>query len=111
MLLVRIGVFKMVEQNPTSFNCYHCKKSIPVLGAFKVTRTEECPYCSASLHCCRMCKFFDTKVYNECYESNADRIVDKEKANFCDYFTLTGDKNNEVSKEDLLNSADALFKK
>lgn len=95
----------------TSFNCYHCQKTIPVLGAFKITRTEECPYCSTSLHCCRMCSFYDPKVYNECRETNADRIVDKEKANFCDYFNLSDGKNAENVKEDLLNSAAALFKK
>jgi len=58
-----------------------------------------------------MCKFFDPKVYNECLETNADRIVDKEKANFCDYFTLSGGGASRPSKEDLVNSADALFKK
>jgi hypothetical protein len=58
-----------------------------------------------------MCKFYDSKVYNECYESNADRIVDKEKANFCDYFVLSGGSSNGPSKDDLINSADALFKK
>ena len=79
----------MAEQHPTSIKCYHCQKSIPILGAFKVTRTEECPYCSWSLHCCKMCKFYDPQVYNECTEPNADRVVDKEKANFCDYFRPT----------------------
>jgi hypothetical protein len=58
-----------------------------------------------------MCKFFDSTVYNECLESNAERIVDKEKANFCDYFTLSGGPSNAASKEDLLKSADSLFKK
>ena len=95
----------------TSFNCYHCQKSIPVLGQFKITRTEECPYCSTSLHCCRMCKFYDAKVYNECHESNADRIVDKEKSNFCDYFVLSDGKNAAQAKEELINLADSLFKK
>lgn len=99
------------SNNPPSIICYHCHKSIPILGAFKVTRTEECPYCSWSLHCCKMCKFYDSKVYNECTEPNADRVVDKEKANFCDYFTLSSGGQGGPSKEDLINSADALFKK
>lgn len=94
-----------------SITCYHCKKSIPLLGAFKIVRTEECPYCSTSLHCCRMCTFYDPKVYNECRESNADRIVDKEKANFCDYFNLSDGRDAVEVKETLINAADALFKK
>lgn len=95
----------------TSFNCYHCHKAIPVFGAFKITRTEECPYCTTSLHCCRMCKFYDPKVYNECHESNADRIVDKEKSNFCDYFVLSDGKDAATSKDELINLAESLFKK
>jgi hypothetical protein len=58
-----------------------------------------------------MCKFFDARVYNECKESNADRVVDKEKANFCDYFTLTGGLIEDNSVESLKSAADSLFKK
>jgi hypothetical protein len=97
--------------SPKVFYCYKCQKSIPVLGAFKINRTEECPYCSTSLHCCKMCKFYDPKIYNECHESNAERILDKEKSNFCDYFSLSDGKSNLESKEKLINTADALFKK
>jgi hypothetical protein len=81
------------------------------MGPLKVSRTEECPYCSVGLHCCRMCTFYDPKVYNECRESNADRIVDKEKANFCDYFNLSDGKKTGTSTEDLMNKADSIFKK
>ncbi len=101
----------MTPENPTSFACYFCLKNIPVIGAFKVMRTEDCPYCSKSLHCCKMCKFFDPRVYNECIENNADRVVDKEKANFCDYFSLKGAQSSGPTKDELLKSADALFKK
>lgn len=94
-----------------SIVCYNCKKNIPILGSFKIVRTEVCPYCMRSLHCCKMCTFFDSKVYNECRETNAERIVDKEKANFCDYFNLSDGKNAEDVKKDLLSAADALFKK
>jgi hypothetical protein len=58
-----------------------------------------------------MCKFFDPKVYNECHETNAERIVDKEKANFCDYFVLTDGKNPGTNKEELIDAAASLFKK
>lgn len=91
--------------------CYQCNKTIPILGAFKIVRTEECPYCSTSLHCCRMCTFYDVKVYNECRESNAERIVDKEKANYCDYFTLSNGQAAGESRDDLLNKAASIFKK
>ena len=101
----------MSTNNQASFKCYNCKKDIPVFGSFRVTRTEECPYCSRSMHCCKMCKFYDVRVYNECLETNADRVVDKEKANFCDYFTLTDGGSGGPSVDELVNLADALFKK
>jgi hypothetical protein len=57
-----------------------------------------------------MCGFFDTKAYNECREPTADRIVEKEKANFCDHYKLGsgGTKLDEVT--DLLSKANSLFK-
>ncbi len=58
-----------------------------------------------------MCTFYDLKVYNECRESNADRIVDKEKANFCDYFNLSDGLKAGPSTEELINAAASLFKK
>lgn len=94
-----------------NITCYNCHKSIPILGAFKIVRTEECPYCSKSLHCCRMCSFYDPKTYNECRETNAERIVDKEKANFCDYFDLSDSLKDGQKKEELIDLAASLFKK
>lgn len=57
-----------------------------------------------------MCEFYDTKSYNECRESMADRILEKEKANFCDYFKFGPSTNQDNLKEDALNKANALFK-
>tara|TARA_B100000927_G_C16451754_1_gene464112 strand:- start:785 stop:970 length:186 start_codon:yes stop_codon:yes gene_type:complete len=59
-----------------------------------------------------MCVFYDRTCYNECKEPLAERILEKEKANFCSYFKLNGgDTRPEKSKEDLFSAADALFKK
>lgn len=77
-----------------------------------VGRKDSCPNCLSDIRCCKMCLFYDPKAYNECRESSADRITDKEKANFCDYFKL-GDKNSNPDQErqDALARAAALFKK
>jgi hypothetical protein len=59
-----------------------------------------------------MCQFYDTKAYNECREPMADRITEKEKANFCDYFKIGGGENDaEKKRQELLAKAQALFKK
>ena len=59
-----------------------------------------------------MCQHYDKSAYNECREPNADRVLDKEKANFCDYYKFGNPGKQEgPSKEYLLAKANALFKK
>lgn len=59
-----------------------------------------------------MCQFYDISCYNECREPTADRITDKEKANFCDFFKLgDGTDSNLEKQKSALSAADALFKK
>lgn len=64
------------------------------------------------VRCCKMCTFYDPKSYNECRESSADRIQDKEKANFCDYFKINAlGADPDQAKKEALAKAAALFKK
>lgn len=92
-------------------SCYSCQKPLDLAPEAKIGKSEECPYCFASLRCCKMCGFFDPKSYNECREPSAERIVEKEKANFCDFFSLSNSSQGGGSdKEDLLAAAKALFK-
>lgn len=77
-----------------------------------VSRSDTCPSCMTDIRCCKMCQFYDPKSYNECRESSADRIQDKEKANFCDYFKIGSSYNNaDKERQDALARAQALFKK
>ena len=93
-----------------STRCYKCDAQIELSIGKDVSRSEECPSCYCSIRCCFMCEFYDKSSYNECREPTAERIVDKEKANFCDFFKLSGSKTTN-EKEDLLAKANALFKK
>ncbi|MCP4666428.1 MAG: hypothetical protein GY849_08670, partial [Deltaproteobacteria bacterium] len=64
------------------------------------------------LRCCRQCKFFDYHAYNECREVSAERIVDKERSNFCDYFVPRGSAQKNVNMaQDAKMALEALFKK
>lgn len=77
-----------------------------------VGRRDTCPHCMADIRCCKMCQFYDPKAYNECRETQADRVQDKEKANFCDYFKIGSPGSNpDQERQDLLAKANALFKK
>lgn len=89
--------------------CFNCHKDLDLSPGAKIMRNEECPYCYASLHSCKMCEFYDQTAYNECRETSADRIVEKEKANFCDYFILKGGGSGN-DQQSAVDAANALFK-
>ena len=91
--------------------CTFCGGSIRLDGR-KVSRNDTCPHCGRELRCCRQCKFYDTHAYNSCREVTAERIVDKERSNFCDYFVPTGSRQKSVNKkEEAKRALEALFKK
>lgn len=91
-------------------NCYKCHKELDFSSGVKVGRQEECPHCYANLHCCKMCHFYDKTAYNECKEPMANRVLEKEKANFCDFFKLGSGGSSGPDKDSLLNVANSLFK-
>lgn len=101
----------MIEAVATS--CYACKKPLG-LPAGNIGRSESCINCRADVRVCKNCIHYDTRSYNECREPSAERVVDKEKRNFCDYFSLSLGNQSKVvdsKKEDALKKLDDLFKK
>ncbi len=72
----------------------------------------------SDVRACKNCTHYDPKIYNECRETQAERIVDKEKSNYCDYFSLMSDNKGSNKdgtmgspKSDALSALDDLFKK
>jgi len=66
--------------------CASCHKELKIEG--KIGRRDTCPSCGSELHSCNNCEFYEEGAYNQCRETQAERVLDKEKANFCDYFRL-----------------------
>jgi hypothetical protein len=64
-----------------------------------IHHSSECPKCAKSLHTCRCCSFYSPDSHYGCRESIDEPVWDKDKQNFCDYFSLT-DKSLGPSKED-----------
>ena len=65
--------------------CWKCGVQLKnVLLPF--SRYEECSSCKADMHVCVSCKNFDPAVSDSCREDRADFVLDKDRANFCDYF-------------------------
>lgn len=96
-----------------SLVCFHCQKNVPLNAhaAGGVGRRDECPHCRYDLHVCKNCQHYDSKVYNECRETSAEVVRDKEKANFCDYFAPGGAQKAVDDKARQRALAEALFKK
>jgi len=67
-----------------SWQCVACGRELRLPA--RVGRRDLCPGCGAELRSCRQCTFYDPSVYNACREPQADRVLDKERANFCEYF-------------------------
>jgi hypothetical protein len=68
-----------------SLVCWKCGASLEALS-LPFTRVDECRQCSAQLHVCKLCEFYNTSVAKHCRETIAEEVKDKERANFCDYF-------------------------
>lgn len=94
-----------------SIQCYKCQAKLELTLNANIPRSEECPKCLCDLRVCKMCSFYDLESYNECREPSADRIVEKEKANYCDYFKLNDPQGPKNGRDQLFNLADSLFKK
>lgn len=96
--------------------CAYCKKSIhPTLFENgKISRQEQCPHCLAELHSCKMCSLYDVSYARDCKELMAEKVYDKQKANFCDYFQINGGIQSALSPEEekklQLEKAKSLFK-
>lgn len=91
-------------------NCFECNEAMSFVD--RVGRRDECPKCGADVRVCKNCQFYDPKSYNECRETSADPVQDKERSNLCDYFAPGGSSTSaKDSRDALLAAAEALFKK
>ncbi|HYB98919.1 MAG TPA: hypothetical protein VEC57_07245 [Candidatus Limnocylindrales bacterium] len=92
--------------------CYACGS--PTTFDATVSRNARCDGCGMDLRCCRTCRFYDSSAYNECSEPSAERVVDKERANFCDYYTprgATGAAAAPAPSDDAQSALENLFRK
>lgn len=96
----------MAEIKLTCFSCGH-----ELSFTAPISRRDECPSCDEDVRVCKNCQFYDPKVYNECRETSADVVREKDRSNLCDYFQPGSKSSAQKSREDLLAAAEALFKK
>ena len=92
--------------------CHNCKAVIEDKGS--TGRADTCFLCDSDLHCCLNCRFHAIGTYNECLENSADRVLENEISNFCDYFSFRDmsekERTNRETGEKEGNPLDALFR-
>jgi len=93
--------------------CFSCGAESALAAGERLGFREECTACRADLHCCRNCAHHDPSAYNECRESQAERVDDRERVNRCEWFSPgTGGGGARAREQDQARSKlDSLFKK
>jgi hypothetical protein len=91
--------------------CYACGSEIAPPDP--VGRKDVCPHCRVELRCCLNCTFYEPTAYNQCRESQADRVLEKKRANFCEYFRFRegGSQKGVIPAASARDRLDSLFKK
>jgi len=111
--------------------CWRCGEILTNL-ILPLSRREVCTHCDAEQHVCKLCKDYNPRISGACDEDLAEDVREKERANFCDYFSprlnafnstdhskqtdaaadlaaLFGDTNNETIPDSRAVNAEDLF--
>ena len=87
--------------------CWSCGQA---LSGHDYQREGECPACRKQTHVCKNCRFFAPGRPNDCFEPIAEKVNDKTRANFCDYFEPSSNAYTASDSADALKAAaDDLF--
>jgi hypothetical protein len=73
-----------------------------------IGRSLRCEVCGKDLRSCRHCRSYLPGSRADCGEAKAEQVADKERANFCDWFSL--DKRFRVSSAGEKKALDAAGK-
>ena len=93
-----------------TFSCWSCRQSTEMED--KIKRNDECPHCRADMHSCKNCQYYDPGAHNDCKETIAEYVPDKERSNFCGMFkAFEGEREAPADVNAAKAKLDALFKK
>jgi predicted RNA-binding Zn-ribbon protein involved in translation (DUF1610 family) len=85
-------------------SCYFCGQALQ--DDTRIYRSSTCPSCGKELKICLNCRFYEPGAHWDCRETIDEMVADKERANFCGYFSLspTGRVRSAKSSDDAARS-------
>ncbi len=86
-------------------SCYHCHHTWEFDPP--LSRGDECEKCHRDAKVCLNCVYHDPQAHRECRESQASWVKEKDRANFCSYFSPLSQREGVAAHE----QADAIKKK
>jgi hypothetical protein len=66
--------------------CHFCGAALD--PKMRIVRDTTCSSCGRDLHACVQCRHYDPHAHNQCREPQAEWVTERERRNFCDYFSL-----------------------
>lgn len=91
-------------------SCWSCGKE---LGHNDYGRETNCLGCGRPTRVCRNCRWYDTSKAGACAEPMAEEVMEKDRANFCNFFEPDAERSGgsqAKSDADHLAAAEDLFK-
>lgn len=70
---------------PVAPRCHRCGAA---LAPDRPSRRDACAACGADVRVCLNCRFHAPGMNGECREPAAERVAEKERANFCEFFAF-----------------------
>lgn len=90
--------------------CWHCGHE---LKSADYGRETNCISCNRATRVCRNCRWYAPSRPNQCEEPAVERVIEKERANFCELFEPTLEPLSDkaaTTGDDLRQAAEDLFK-
>ncbi|HUI43354.1 MAG TPA: hypothetical protein VL523_15425 [Terriglobia bacterium] len=98
----------------SAVTCWKCGNGFDLAPGARVGTRETCPRCDSDLHACRNCRHYNPAKHNQCAETQAEWVRDKEASNYCDYFSPASSPGAAVRAaapgDDARKKFDSLFK-
>ena len=94
-------------------DCFSCNAAVELAAGERIGFRDTCEKCDSDLHVCLNCIHYDSNAYNQCRETNAEWVSDRERANRGDYFA-DGDRPRDSAGAEPARARaalDELFKK